>query len=102
MTGLISIPPFPSDANPSLSLYVALKAAQITANDDWDLVKRRTKKFFMGGSSKQEDEQIKKKVVVLGSGWGAISFIQQLDLDQDPLVIVLVPQHQYQQKAHFQ
>lgn len=67
---------------------VALKAAQITANDDWDLVKRRTKKFFMGGSSKQEDGQIKKKVVVLGSGWGAISFIQQLDLDQVDLTIV--------------
>ena len=64
-----------------------LKAAQISANDDWDLVAMRARKIFMG--KKRPDSAAKRaKVVVLGSGWGAISFIQQLDLDQVDLTIV--------------
>ena len=65
-----------------------MKAAQITVNDDWDLVIRKTKKLFLGRDTKLQGERPKSKVVVLGSGWGAISFIQQLDLDRVDLTIV--------------
>lgn len=67
---------------------VGLKAAQISANDDWDLVSRKAKKYFSGRKSSRDSSPKKTKVVVLGSGWGAISFIQQLDMDEVDLTIV--------------
>ena len=66
----------------------ALKVAQISANDDWDLVAMKARKIFYGSGKSDLASKKKKKVVVLGSGWGAISFIQQLDLDQVDLTIV--------------
>jgi len=53
------------------------KAAYITSNEDWDIVYYRTQKYLSNKSKTKITN--KKKVVVLGSGWGALSFIQQLD-----------------------
>lgn len=56
------------------------KAAYISANEDWDLVQYRAEKYWeklRGAGGKQATK--KSKIIVLGSGWGALSFIQHLD-----------------------
>jgi hypothetical protein len=56
-------------------------AVFITANDDWPLLAYKAKKV-VGLTKSSTDGQPRKKVVVLGTGWGALSLIQQLDQDK--------------------
>jgi NADH:ubiquinone reductase (non-electrogenic) len=69
------------------TLAGTLKIAKITSDDDWELVRYKAKKMLTFGGGKKTKQQ-KPKVVVLGTGWGSISFIHQLDLDEVDLTIV--------------
>lgn len=64
----------------------AAKAAVLTLNDDWDDVLYSVGKLpgrLFGAGPKR-----KPRVVVLGSGWGALTFIQKLDQEEVDLTIV--------------
>lgn len=68
------------------------KGALLTANDDWDdlvyaLTKKKTEMMALA-TQETVQQQRKPRVVVLGSGWGALSFIQKLDQDVVDLTIV--------------
>jgi len=71
---------------------LAAKAALLTASDDWDDVAyaaralpRRALTAALGAAPPATR---KPRVVVLGSGWGALSFIRKLDQDAVDLTIV--------------
>jgi NADH:ubiquinone reductase (non-electrogenic) len=66
----------------------SFKLAQISANDDWDLLEYKIKKNINKLLGSSPSIKNKSKVVVLGSGWGAISFIQQLDKDKFDITVV--------------
>lgn len=86
------------------ALGIGLKSLQLTANDDWDNVYHATKKEVVYLSKKYPfmlsllpsfginvddyNNKKKKKIVLLGSGWGALSFLQKIDEDQFDVVIV--------------
>lgn len=94
----------------AVSGVCVLKAVQISANDDWDSIIYDTKKlkkaaeafgsslyksFSLSSTNEQTETETavettrrRPKVVVLGAGWGALSFIQKLDQDEVDLVIV--------------
>lgn len=85
----------------SLALFSAAalgKAALTTLNDDWDDVAyaasrlpQRALALALGpasSSSSSPSARRKPRVVVLGSGWGALSFIRKLDQDAVDLTIV--------------
>lgn len=62
----------------------AAKALMLTFNDDWDDVRVAAKNLVTFSSSPKP----KPRVVVLGSGWGALSFIRKLDQSEVDLTIV--------------
>ena len=79
----------------------ALKAINITINDDWDSVLYSTKKTLRetfvfdimkdvrpNYNSKSQEASKLPKVVILGTGWGAMSFLQNLDQDNLDITIV--------------
>jgi hypothetical protein len=71
----------------------ALKAVHITLNDDWDSVLYSLKKCYrslLGYTVLKDVKQSSKlpKVVILGTGWGAMSFLQNLDQDDVDITIV--------------
>jgi hypothetical protein len=71
----------------------ALKALHITLNDDWDSVlytlKKSYKTLLVFDASKHAKQNSKlPKVVILGTGWGAMSFLQNLDQDDVDITIV--------------
>jgi len=88
------------------AISLALKAIQLTANDDWDNVFHMAKKevihiskqypfikpvlpsFGIDVNDYNNSNNKKKKIVLLGSGWGALSFLQKIDEDQFDVVIV--------------
>jgi len=82
------------------TVLAGLSALQLSANDDWDNIMYFGKKKWakisasftpvadVGGGNNVEVDVKKPKVVVLGSGWGALSFIQKLDQDKVDLVII--------------
>ena len=87
------------------AIGLTLKAIQLTANDDWDNVFHIAKKEVIYISKQYpfiipvlpsfgidvndyNNNKKKKKVVLLGSGWGALSFLQKIDEDQFDVVIV--------------
>jgi NADH dehydrogenase FAD-containing subunit len=61
---------------------LSIKALIITANGDWDDVVYAAKKKLRPSHAK------KPRIVVLGTGWGALSFIQKLDQDAVELTVV--------------
>lgn len=63
---------------------LSAKAVIITASGDWDDVYYAAKKRLQPSLSRAR----KPRVVVLGSGWGALSFIQKLDQDAVDLTVV--------------
>jgi hypothetical protein len=76
-----------------------LKVIQITLNDDWEHVMYRFRKSFQKQSAFDivKDVKInytkngradKPKVVILGTGWGAMSFLQSLDQDDIEVTII--------------
>ena len=75
-----------------------VKAAQITVNDDWDgiayIIKKTLKKSFESNTMRDvrinlNDERVKvPKVVILGTGWGAMSFLQSLDQDEVDITVI--------------
>lgn len=75
-----------------------LKAVQITINDDWDSIAYAIKKTFYTSLESNimrdvrvsfKDQRVKlPKVVILGTGWGAMSFLQSLDQDEVDITIV--------------
>jgi hypothetical protein len=75
-----------------------LKAVHITLNDDWDSVLYSLKKSYktlfdfdiLKDVKPNYDKQKSKlpKVVILGTGWGAMSFLQNLDQDDVEITIV--------------
>ena len=76
----------------------ALKAVQLTVNDDWDGIVYSIKKTLNYTASSNavrdvrpsyKDQKVKlPKVVILGTGWGAMSFLQSLDQDEVDVTIV--------------
>ena len=70
----------------------ALKAFHITVNDDWDSVLyslKKSSRTLFGFSTLKDAKQTKlPKVVILGTGWGAMSFLQNLDQDDVDITIV--------------
>ena len=72
----------------------ALKGLQMLANDDLDDVEYALNKLkarvlsSFGSPSVIQSSGRKPRVVVLGSGWGALSFLQKLDQDKVELTIV--------------
>lgn len=78
---------------------VVAKAINITVNDDWDSVMYSIKKEFrqvfvfdimkdVKPSYKNQEVPKLPKVVILGTGWGAMSFLQNLDQDNLDITIV--------------
>lgn len=75
-----------------------LKAVHITLNDDWDSVlyslKKSYKTLFDFDIMKdvkpnyEKDKTKLPKVVILGTGWGAMSFLQNLDQDDVDITII--------------
>ena len=70
-----------------------LKAAHLTAEDEWDTVwyalrKKKNAMAALLGTNVATRPPTKPKVVVLGTGWGALSFLQHLDEDDVQLTIV--------------
>jgi hypothetical protein len=75
-----------------------LKAVHITLNEDWDSVLYSLKKSYktlfdfdiLKDVKPNYDKQKSKlpKVVILGTGWGAMSFLQNLDQDDVEITIV--------------
>lgn len=65
---------------------------KLTLADDWDIAIYRSKKFLaslaMKGHDTKPESRVKPKVVVLGTGWGALSFIRNLDDEDIDLTIV--------------
>ena len=64
----------------------AVKAAIITINDEWDVVQYDAKKKIRAveswiGTNITPQPLRKPKVIVVGTGWGALSFLQYLDQD---------------------
>ena len=71
----------------------AVKAAIITINDEWDVVQYDAKKKIRAveswiGTNITPQPLRKPKVIVVGTGWGALSFLQYLDQDDVQLTIV--------------
>jgi hypothetical protein len=78
---------------------VVVKVLNITINDDWDSVSYSIKKSFREtfvfdimkdvkpNYQSQKVTQL-PKVVILGTGWGAMSFLQNLDQDNLDITIV--------------
>jgi hypothetical protein len=75
------------------------KAINITINDDWDSVsysiKKSLKETFVFDIMKDvkpnyQSQKVSQlpKVVILGTGWGAMSFLQNLDQDNLDITIV--------------
>lgn len=72
--------------------FVSFKAAMLLINDDLAELRYAAKKRFLLTSSGNNDsggpvsalvgQKKKPKIVVLGSGWGALSFIYHLDKDK--------------------
>lgn len=77
---------------------IVMKAFHITMNDDWDSVLYSLKKscktlcsFDVLKDVRPSYDQKKPKlpkVVILGTGWGAMSFLQNLDQDDVDITIV--------------
>lgn len=73
-----------------------LKLLQVVANDDFDDIEYARKKWVdrikntvsLGGEEMTAHVGPKPRVVVLGSGWGALSFLQKLDQDKVDVYIV--------------
>ena len=75
-----------------------VKAAQITVNDDWDSIVYVMKKTFNKSLEFNtmrdvrinfDDRRVKlPKVVILGTGWGAMSFLQSLDQDEVDITVI--------------
>lgn len=75
-----------------------VKAAQITVNDDWDSIVYVMKKTFNKSIEFNtmrdvrinfDDQRVKlPKVVILGTGWGAMSFLQSLDQDEVDITVI--------------
>jgi NADH:ubiquinone reductase (non-electrogenic) len=61
---------------------LAIKSALLTMNDDWDDLAYSVRKVLSPPPTK------KPRVVILGSGWGALSFLRKLD--QEALDITLI------------
>jgi len=71
----------------------AMKAIHMTAEDEWDtlwyaLRKKKDAVTTWLGTNVTTRPPTKPKVVVLGTGWGALSFLQHLDEDDITLTIV--------------
>jgi hypothetical protein len=75
------------------------KAIQITFNDEWDSLEYSLRKQLknsvsdiMSSMKPKHDsgieETVKPKIVILGTGWGALSFLQYLDQDDMNITIV--------------
>lgn len=60
-----------------------VKCMNLTVNDEWVDVKYSIKSMF--SSSKQRD---KPKIVVLGTGWGALSYLKHVDQRKVDITIV--------------
>jgi len=76
---------------------LSFKGLLLTANDDWDDVIYPLKKRLLptpggmgagGGGATGTAAPRRPRVVVLGTGWGALSFIQKLDTDAVDLTVV--------------
>ena len=71
----------------------AIKATIISINDEWDVVaydvrkKIRAVESWIGTNITPQPHQ-KPKVIVVGTGWGSLSFLQYLDQDDVQLTIV--------------
>jgi NADH dehydrogenase FAD-containing subunit len=79
--------------------YIAYNAFLVAAQDDWDSVRYQLKKLTLlkviektlvppSYRYPKKVNKDRKKVVVLGSGWGAMSFLQQVDYDKVEVTIV--------------
>ena len=77
-----------------VSLGGTCKIIQWTVNDEWDNVIYRTRKSIiksfnlLSGKADIVKSTTAPRVVVVGTGWGALSFIQYLDEDDVNLTIV--------------
>mmetsp|Transcript_91420 Transcript_91420/g.165088 ORF Transcript_91420/g.165088 Transcript_91420/m.165088 type:complete len:505 (-) Transcript_91420:153-1667(-) len=61
-------------------VYGAVGIAHMWINDDLDDIKYNASRYFYKVAKGSDQER--KKVVVLGSGWGALSFVRKLDPEE--------------------
>lgn len=75
---------------------IALKSLELTVNDDWDTfkysldkrIKNKDYGLFVDSSIKKNEEKTLPKVVILGTGWGSLSFLQSLDQQEMDITII--------------
>ncbi|CAE7263248.1 unnamed protein product [Symbiodinium sp. CCMP2592] len=65
--------------------FAGVKIGHMWINDDLDDIKYEVDRVFYHFAKK---EQERRKVVVLGSGWGALSFVRKLDPSQFDVTVV--------------
>eukprot|EP00439_Symbiodinium_sp_Y106_P080310 s1838_g19.t1 len=65
--------------------FAGVKIGHMWINDDLDDIKYQVDRVFYHFAKK---EQERRKVVVLGSGWGALSFVRKLDPSQFDVTVV--------------
>jgi len=68
--------------------YAGIMVTDMMINDDLDDISYWYKKKFYGYKSSMAQKQELKKVVILGSGWGALSFARKLDPNEYAVTIV--------------
>jgi len=69
-----------------LGTYGAVNVTHMWINDDLDDIKYGVTRHLYRVAKKADDER--KRVVVLGSGWGALSFVRKLDPEEFHVTVV--------------
>ena len=62
--------------------YIGYKGINVIINDEFSDIKYNIKRKYVASINKESNTSPKPKVVVLGTGWGALSFIQHIDKDK--------------------
>ncbi len=78
--------------------YGTMKIAILTANDEWgdlhyaiknmNIFKRSKEREKEREKGEEREKERKTRVVVLGTGWGALSFIQKMDENKVDLTVI--------------